>query len=67
MKNRKKNYDLRALSKKYPNKWVVLSQDYKNLIVVGNKLKEVVLKTKEKDVVFLKLSPVDSFYMPATL
>ena len=64
METKKRNYDLRKLSKKYPNKWVALSQDHKSVIVVGNKLKEVASKTEKKDVVFLKLLPSNSFYMP---
>ncbi len=64
METKKRNYDLRELSKKYPNKWVALSQDHKSVIVVGNKLKEVASKTEKKDVVFLKLLPSNSFYMP---
>ncbi len=67
METKNRNYDLRKLSKKYPNKWVALSQDHKKVIVVGNKLKEVASKTEKKDVVFLKLSPAKSFYMPAIL
>ncbi|MCX6724321.1 MAG: hypothetical protein NT155_04110 [Candidatus Staskawiczbacteria bacterium] len=67
MEIKNKNYDLRGLSKKYPNKWVALSQDHKNVLVVGKKLKEVASKTGKKDVIFLKLSPANSFYMPATL
>ena len=64
METKKRNYDLRELSKKYPNKWVALSQDHKSIIVVGNKLKEVASKTEKKDVVFLKLLSSNSFYMP---
>ena len=45
METKNRNYDLRKLSKKYPNKWVALSQDHKSVIVVGNKLKEVASKT----------------------
>lgn len=67
METKKKNYNLIKLSKKYPNKWVALSQDRKSIIVVGNKLKEVASKTGKRDVVFLKMSPAGSFYMPATL
>ena len=63
----KRNYNLVNLSKKYPNKWVALSKDHKKVFGVGNKLKEVLLQTKEKDAVFLKLLPTNSFYMPATL
>lgn len=67
METKNRNYDLRKLSKKYPNKWVALSQDHKDIIRVGDKLKDVVSKVKEKDAVFLKLSPASSFYMPAIL
>ncbi len=67
MEVKKRNYDLRELSKKHPNKWVALSSDHRNLIVVGDKLKDVVLKAKKKDAVFLKLLPSDSFYMPGTM
>lgn len=64
METVKRNYNLINLSKKYPNKWVALSKDHKKLIGVGDKLKEVLLQSKGKDVVFLKLLPVNSFYMP---
>ena len=67
METKKRNYDLRELSRKYPNKWVAMSQDHKNVIVVGNKLKEVAAKTEKKDVVFLKLLPSNSFYIPEGL
>lgn len=67
MEIKNRNYDLIKLSKKYPNKWVALSRDHKNIVVVGNKLKDVATKTGKRDVVFLKLSPTGSFYMPATL
>lgn len=58
METKKRNYNLIELSKKYPNKWVALSQDHKKVIVVGNKLKQVALKTGKRDVVFLKLLPI---------
>ena len=64
METKNRNYDLRELSKKYPNKWVALSQDHKKVIVVGNKLKDVSAKLGKKNAVFLKLLPVNSFYMP---
>lgn len=67
MEATKRNYNLINLSKKYPNKWVALSRDHKKVIEVGNKLKEVSLRSKGKDVVFLKLLSTDSFYMPQTL
>lgn len=63
----KRNYNLVNLSKKYPNKWVALSRDHKKVVSVGNKLKEVSMHSKGKDVVFLKMLPTNSFYMPATL
>lgn len=67
METTKRNYNLVNLSKKYPNKWVALSPDHKKVIGVGDKLKEVSLQSKGKDVVFLKLLPTNSFYMPQTL
>ena len=57
METKNRNYDLRELSKKYPNKWIALSQDHRKVIVIGNKLKEVASKTEKKNVVFLKLLP----------
>ena len=62
----KRNYNLINLSKKYPNKWVAFSKDHKKVIAAANTLKEVSLKSKGKDVVFLKMTAVDSFYIPAT-
>ena len=67
MKAIKRNYNLISLSKKYQNKWVALSKDHKKVIGVGNKLKDVSLKSKGKDVVFLKLLSNNSFYMPQAL
>ena len=64
MDKKERNYDLRELSRKYPNKWVALSSDHKKVIDVGNELKDIVIKIKKKDVVFLKLLSADSFYMP---
>ena len=65
IKNR--NYNLIELSKKYPNKWVALTRDNKTVISIGNNLKEVILQAKKKDAVFMKLLPVDSFYIPFSL
>lgn len=67
METIKRNYNLVNLSKKYPNKWLALSRDHKKVVSVGNKLKEVSMQSKGKDVVFLKMLPTNSFYMPATL
>jgi len=67
MKIAKRNYNLIKLSKKYPNKWVALSKDHKKVLGVGNKLTEVLSQSKRRDVVFLKLLPTNSFYMPQTL
>ena len=64
MKTKEKNYDLRKLLKPYANKWVALSRDHKTVIEKGDELKEVVAKVKSEDVIFLKVFPVDSFYMP---
>lgn len=67
METKKRNYNLVNLSKKYPNKWLALSKDHRKVLSVGNKLKEVSMQSKGKDVVFLKMLPTNSFYMPATL
>lgn len=64
---KEKNYDLGKLLKPYINKWVALSRDRKNVIAEGNELKEVVLKVKSKDVIFFKVFPADSFYMPQNM
>lgn len=64
METIKRNYNLINLSKKYPNKWVALSIDHKKVIVTGGTLKEISLKSRGKDVIFLKLLSNDSFYMP---
>jgi len=64
MATKEKNYDLRKLLKPYANKWVALSSDRRRVIEKGNELKEVVAKVKSKDVIFLKVFPIDSFYMP---
>lgn len=63
----KKNYNLVNFSKKYPNKWLALTKDYKKVLSVGDNLKEVLIQSKGKDAVFLKMLPTNSFYMPATL
>ncbi len=67
METKKRNYNLVSLSKKYPNKWLALTKDHKKVVSVGNKLKEVSMQSKGKDVVFLKMLPTNSYYMPATL
>lgn len=66
MKTKSRNYDLRELSKKYPNKWVALTPDHKKIIDVGNELRDIALRIKGKDVVFLKILSSDSFYMPTS-
>lgn len=67
METKQKNYDLRRLLKPYANKWVALSQDHKKVIADGNELKKVASKVKSKDVVFLKVFPAGSFYMPQSI
>jgi len=67
METAKKSYNLVNLSKKYPNKWLALTKDHKKVVSVGNKLKEVSMQSKGKDVVFLKMLPTNSYYMPAIL
>ena len=62
-----KNYELRKLLKPYANKWVALSRDHRNVIAKGNELKEVISKVQSKDVIFLKVFPIDSFYMPKNI
>ncbi|PIY75087.1 MAG: hypothetical protein COY85_01270 [Candidatus Portnoybacteria bacterium CG_4_10_14_0_8_um_filter_40_50] len=67
MITKEKNHDLRKLLKPYTNKWVALSRDHRKVIAKGNELKEVISKAQSKDVVFLKVFPVDSFYMPKNI
>jgi len=67
MITKEKNYDLRKLLKPYANKWVALSSDRRRVIEKGDELKEVVAKVKSKDVIFLKVFPRDSFYMPQNI
>lgn len=55
MKIQEKNYNLNELLKPYADKWVALTQDYNRVVAYGNNLKEVVSKSKSKDVVFLKV------------
>ena len=64
MTKQKRNYDLRKLLKPYSNKWVALSPDYKKVVAKGNNLKDTASKVKSRDVVFLKVFPSKSFYMP---
>lgn len=64
MNEKQRNYDLRELLKPCANKWVALSSDHKKVIAKGDRLKDVASKTKSKDVVFLKVFPSKSFYMP---
>lgn len=61
---KEKNYNLKDLLKPYANKWVALSSDRKKVIGKGDELKEVAAKVKSKNVIFLKVFPTDSFYMP---
>ena len=67
METKQKNYDLRKLLKPYANKWVALSRDHRNVIGNGKELKEVASKVKSKDAVFLKVFPIDSYYMPQSI
>ena len=67
MSEKQRNYDLRKLLKPYANKWVALSSDRRRVIENGDELKEVVAKVKSKDVIFLKVFPIDSFYMPQNI
>ncbi len=64
---REREHDFRKLLKPYANKWVALSRDRKNVIAMGNELKEVASKVKSKDVIFFKVFPTDSFYMPQNI
>ena len=63
----KRNYNLINLSKKYPNKWLALSRDHKKVVGVGSSLKEASMHSKGRDVVFLKMLPTNSYYMPSTM
>jgi hypothetical protein len=67
MITKEKNYDLKELLKPYANKWVALSSDRKRVIEKGDELKDVAKKVKSKDVIFLKVFPIDSFYMPQNI
>ena len=64
MKTDTKNYDLRKLLKPYANQWVALSRDQKKVVANGKNLKSITTKVESKNVVFLKVFPIDSFYMP---
>ncbi len=64
METKNRNYDLRKLSQKYPNMWIAISRDHKIVFSFGKSLRDVAAKVKGKDVVFLKLLPSNSFYMP---
>ena len=66
METKNKNYDLRELLKPYANKWVALSNNRRTVIADGKGIKEVMAKTKGKDVILFKVLPTDSFYMPTT-
>lgn len=64
---KEKNYNLGKLLKPYDNKWVALSSDRKKVVASGNTLKEVAEKVTNLDVIFTKVIPHTSFYVPATL
>ena len=52
-----KSPNLSLISKKHVNKWVALSSDYKKLLAVGDQLKDILHKTKQKDKVVMKVLP----------
>ena len=62
-----KNYNLTDLLKPYVNKWVALSPDHKEVVSSGDTLEETAAKIKEKDVVFMKVFPLDALYAPTSL
>jgi len=64
MNKKKKNCDLSKLLKPYANKWVALSSNKKKILASGNQLKDIIAKIKTKDVIFTKVFPEKSFYMP---
>ncbi len=62
-----KNYNLIELLKPYANKWVALSPDHKKVVSSGDTLEKTAAKTKDKDVVFMKVFPADALYVPTSL
>lgn len=48
---------LPAATKKYVNKWVALSKDYRKVIAVGDNLTDVLKKTTGENKVVLKVLP----------
>ncbi len=64
MDKKQESCDLSRLLKPYANKWVALSSNKKEVLAYSNQLKDVVKKIKTKDVIFTKVFPEKSFYMP---
>ncbi len=55
----------RAIEKKYANKWVAFSPDYKKVVASGDSLVGLDKKVGDKKVVFTKILP-DVFFAPGT-
>lgn len=62
-----KAIDLSGILRPYENKWVALSNDYKEILASGTSLKEVTQKCKKKNCVkpiYFKVLPFDTAYAP---
>ena len=49
--------DFSAIEKKYVNKWIALSTDYKKVLAVGNSLRAVLEKTDQSEKVVMRVLP----------
>ncbi|MBI4160130.1 hypothetical protein HY504_03110 [Candidatus Wolfebacteria bacterium] len=58
-----KSYDLSVLDKKYADKWVALSLDYKKVLAVGDSLDSILRQAKRPDKMVLKVFP-QTGYVP---
>ena len=62
--------DLGKILRNFENQWVALSPDYKKVVASGESLNEVESKLKPDEVrkvVFHKVPPLDSVFIPTTL
>ncbi|MFH1161737.1 MAG: hypothetical protein V1696_00445 [Candidatus Jorgensenbacteria bacterium] len=55
-----------ALTKKYENKWVALSADYKKVLAAGSSLDAVLKGVKQQEKVIVKILP-QAGYVPVSL
>jgi hypothetical protein len=62
-----KSVDLSEKLRAFEGKWVALSLDYKEVLGVGETLKEAKeqAKKKSKNYIFIKLPPFDVKYIPS--